>query len=440
MTRLSLEGKMTAMIFCMLASWAVFVLDGVNAFVVLDGTMGSDRAASPPVMVSTAPPKHPQLQQQPIGPFPSSSNNGVFRSKRRRSRLYTVESTRFRAGGTMRSSMPMVNRIPISYQDDYLSKAFYQNRFSFSTNHNNPKEMVRSFWRTRQNRKALLGLRLFAMSLLAAKLITGGGMSSFWKCTQEGIVGYSVLLETNPMVTKSVSAGVIGAIGDFMAQWLEHGGLASKSKKPSNTSTKSTISSAISRYNARRGFAIFADGLLLSGPLMHLGYEVFEHVLPISGGGTLAALAHVVADTVLLDSIFIATTFWMTGLFEGFSIQQILSQFRRDYVATIKAGGLTSFLVMPVELICFRFLPLSFRVLAVNFIDIVWDGVISYMAHRSRGDHNHHVVQHAIPTDETTPSVASVVAAVMEDDSADHNLWTTHVHHHHVPPPAIAAM
>merc|ERR1712226_1099152 len=103
------------------------------------------------------------------------------------------------------------------------------------------------------------------------------------------------------------------------------------------------------------------------------------------GSGLTAAMMHVLADTLILDSVFVATTIWVTGLLEGYSIRQLVPQFRKDYVPALKAGCATSIVVMPVELPCFRYLPLSFRVLAVNFIDIFWDAIISHMAHKSRG-------------------------------------------------------
>ena len=214
---------------------------------------------------------------------------------------------------------------------------------------------------------------------------------------QQALVWYATMLELFPIVTKSVSAGLIGAAGDFMAQRMEHGvlfpsrrinpnSLPSTFKHPHSSLPKRILDwfSIGGLYDGRRGLSIAFDGLFVSGPLMHIGYNLFERVLPVSGGGTVAALAHVMADTLLLDSVFVATTIWVTGLFEGYSFKELFSQFRRDYVPTLRAGGLTSFLVLPLELVCFRFLPVSFRVLAVNFIDIIWDAVVSHFAHKNR--------------------------------------------------------
>ena len=116
---------------------------------------------------------------------------------------------------------------------------------------------------------------------------------------------------------------------------------------------------------------------------MHLGYELFEQILPV-GSSSMAAILHVCADSILLDTIFVATTFLMTGWMEGYSHKQLFAQFKCDYIPSLKASFATSFLMMPIEFVCFRFLPLTFRVLAVNFIDVVWDAVISFMAHRNR--------------------------------------------------------
>lgn len=188
-------------------------------------------------------------------------------------------------------------------------------------------------------------------------------------------------LTAHPVVTKSVTAGVIGVFGDFMAQGLEHVLHQRQHKRQSGDECASTL-----KYDSRRGISILLDGLFLSGPLMHFGYEMFDRILPIADGGSGAALLHVLADSIFLDALFVASTFVVTGRMEGYSFRQIVPQLRRDYFPALKASWATSIFLMPIEFVCFRFLPLSYRVLAVNFIDVIWDGVISFMAHRGRQD------------------------------------------------------
>ena len=173
---------------------------------------------------------------------------------------------------------------------------------------------------------------------------------------------YALWLTTQPMLTKSVTSAVMGCVGDAVAQkWERH-----------------------PVYSKRRGAASVAEGLLWSGPLMHVAYSFFEHILPI-GNNMGVALIHVLLDSLLLDSIFVTSAFWITGLLEGYSFAQLRQQYKRDIGRTLKASWWTSLFLLPVEVVCFRYLPVTYRVLAVNVLDIVWDTVISFMSHKTRG-------------------------------------------------------
>jgi hypothetical protein len=203
---------------------------------------------------------------------------------------------------------------------------------------------------------------------------------------QQAVVWYTMNLNANPVSTKSITAGIIGIIGDYMAQWLEYK-LEKRKNPPQEVSSLAGGLSIHGRYRFRRGLSILTDGFFISGPLMHFGYNLFESIIPINvgaGSSSLAALAHVVADSVFLDSIFVASTFLVSGIMEGYTYKQIIPQFRSDFFPAMKASLATSILIFPFEFACFRYLPLTFRVLAVNFLDVLWDAVISFMAHRSR--------------------------------------------------------
>jgi hypothetical protein len=129
--------------------------------------------------------------------------------------------------------------------------------------------------------------------------------------------------------------------------------------------------------------AILVDGLFVSGPIMHWGYNAMERILPV--GGHVAAMIHVIADSIVLDSLFVATAMIGTGLLEGYKFRKdILPQLKRDYAPTVKAGWATSVTLMPLVFVCFRFLPVTLRTVAMNLTDVVWNGIISFMAHRNR--------------------------------------------------------
>ena len=198
---------------------------------------------------------------------------------------------------------------------------------------------------------------------------------------QTVIAWYMTRLNENPILTKSISAGVIACVADYGAQWLQH--LLRNPEKVDQPSLLD-VCSIYGQYSGRRGISTLADGLFISGPLMHFSYEFMETVLPIAGGAWQAAIVHVLADSVFLDSILVASRFFTTGLMEGLPLRHLLPQFQSVYVPSLKASWVTSLLMSPLQFSCFRFLPLSVRVLSVNILDVIWDAVISFMTHRSR--------------------------------------------------------
>jgi hypothetical protein len=123
---------------------------------------------------------------------------------------------------------------------------------------------------------------------------------------------------------------------------------------------------------------------------MHVGYDLFERVMPVVGGTgmyrSLAALPHVVADLVFLDEIFMCTGIVATGLLGERSLRgHVLPNLRSVYLPTLRASVLMSSALMPLQFLSFRFLPVQLRVLSVNAVDLVWTAVVSFVSHGSGG-------------------------------------------------------
>ncbi|KAL3943282.1 MAG: hypothetical protein SGBAC_002653 [Bacillariaceae sp.] len=216
---------------------------------------------------------------------------------------------------------------------------------------------------------ALLGWQLVP---LAGKLIASAStVISQWSNWYVGI------LEAFPLVTKACSAAIIGSLGDTCAQQFEERTRV-KREGPAAAPIK---------YDVRRGLSIIADGIFVTGPILHFTYEFLENLIPVTGSAlppSLAALSQVLLDDIFVDSLFVATTFIFTGITEGYGRKKTLSQFKTDFIPTVKAGWAASLILMPLEFTCFRFLPLSLRVFGMNFVDIIWDGVLSFQVHKSR--------------------------------------------------------
>ena len=195
---------------------------------------------------------------------------------------------------------------------------------------------------------------------------------------------YNEVLEKFPLLTKSLTTAIIQFLGDCVAQRYEQ----HQEKDPTTIHGKKA-------FDLRRGLSLFADGLLLSGPLMHYCFEWMEEAWPTSEGDggegfarLLATLCHVFFNDYIIDSIYIALSFVVTGVFEGYSLKDIVIIIRKDFWATVCASWLTSLGLIPVEIVCFGYLSLSFRVLAMNFVDLLWGAIVSFYSHRSRTENS----------------------------------------------------
>lgn len=204
---------------------------------------------------------------------------------------------------------------------------------------------------------------------------------------------YMGCLDTSPLYTKSLTSAVISLAGDGGAQYAEGRIRAAKV----GSSSSSPIGITTFNYDRRRGLTNFADSALVCGPLLHYGYSWLEDAIPVvnpcrtaaasswcAWSASHAAAAHVLIDDFVFDAIFIAIMFISTGLGEGYSIHQILLQLQREYVPAVKTMWKAGFFLMPLEFCLFRFLPLSLRVLGMNFVEIIWDSLVSYMIHKHR--------------------------------------------------------
>ena len=231
---------------------------------------------------------------------------------------------------------------------------------------------------------------------------------------------YMAYLDDHPLATKCVTTAFMQVLGDTVAQWNEE---QTRRQCQQRQAKKATTSEATSRnsavlsswYDKRRGISAFVDGLLVSGPLMHFCFEALEDWIPTTedndmaalqdapsttaalaafplvdymarallSPASLACLAHVAVNDILIDAVFIAITFVVTGVGEGCG-KQIIPQFRADYFAAVKASWMVSAVMVPFEFLIFRFLPKSLRTLGMNCVDIYWEALVSFMVHRHR--------------------------------------------------------
>ena len=222
------------------------------------------------------------------------------------------------------------------------------------------------------------------------------------------MVKYSEQLELRPIRTKSLTAGALGVIGDLIAQCIEW-------------SLDDDNDVGAGGLDGRRVFAMFIDGSCFSGPLMHYAFEAYEHLFPIIIRNDCACdaqivvlddntvpvhnfqtewkhvIIHVAFDQIFMAIFYVAGLMIITGVIEGHS-DELLAELHDEYFRKLGAAWLAAIvLIAPLQILAFGKLDVSLRVLATNFIDIIWVTIMSIITHVNRDQSESFVKSFLIP-------------------------------------------
>ena len=210
---------------------------------------------------------------------------------------------------------------------------------------------------------------------------------------KEAMSAYVRSLQSRPLLTKTLTAGFVGMVGDFLAQIFEH-----------------KMSKGV-RFvlDARRVMGMTFECIFLSAPLMHYAYDYLEYIIPIQstetdeqkalrGGSTdldkkrirtqfvkkwASAMSHVLADIFVLGPFYVLFIMFGTSLFEG-RIRSLQAELVATFMPTFKTSVVASLGFMPMQVVAFGVLPTQFRLLYINLQDILWSALVSFAAHKAR--------------------------------------------------------
>ena len=214
---------------------------------------------------------------------------------------------------------------------------------------------------------------------------------------------YMSQMHTHELRTKFVTSGILAVVGDICAQTAAHSMIIPP------VGVGGTGAEAVLQLDKQRMVAMFIDGLVCTGPLLHYVYEFYEYVLPTGGGHghggneadnlptstnnndssskrgpMFAALVQVLFDNFIMCIVYIAVLMVFTGILEG-RASLIKHELMNDLVPAIKVSWRVSAMgYAPMQFLSFHYLPRKLRVLAVNSLDVVWVTVMSYVTHRNR--------------------------------------------------------
>ncbi|OEU18520.1 hypothetical protein FRACYDRAFT_153481, partial [Fragilariopsis cylindrus CCMP1102] len=156
---------------------------------------------------------------------------------------------------------------------------------------------------------------------------------------------YSKLLDTNPIITKCLSAGFISSIGNVLAQGINH--------------------PQVSR------FALL--NILFVAPILHHWYQFINKAVP--GRAFSKVLQRTFWDEFIFTPMYLPVFLGMLWKSEGTTNDNIIKMIISELPSIITAEWLVW---VPTMIVTFRYIPMKFQVLTINLIGIFWQTFLSY--------------------------------------------------------------
>ncbi|KGN59408.1 protein sym-1 [Cucumis sativus] len=166
---------------------------------------------------------------------------------------------------------------------------------------------------------------------------------------------YLTLLAKYPALVKSVTSGILNALGDLICQIVFE-------EAPS--------------ADLRRTFRFSLLGLVLVGPALHFWYLYLSQLVTLPGAS--GAFVRLLLDQFIFTPVFIGV--FLSGLLtlEG-RPSDIIPKLQQEWFSSVVANWK---LWIPFQFLNFRFVPQQFQVLAANILALAWNVILSFKAHK----------------------------------------------------------
>lgn len=182
---------------------------------------------------------------------------------------------------------------------------------------------------------------------------------------------YTQQLTRSPILTKSLTAGIIFGLSDWCAQLVERG----------DSNEKGEAAAKKTPLVFSRILTTFLVGLLFFGPAANIWYSTIFKILPSTS--LIATLQKAALGQIIFGPIF-TCVFFGAGMIQSgtFSVGSWVAKIRSDLPA-VWASGLGFWPV--VDFISFKVVPVQWIPLFVNFCSFVWTIYLSLVANRGKG-------------------------------------------------------
>lgn len=183
---------------------------------------------------------------------------------------------------------------------------------------------------------------------------------------------YQNCLSVHPVKTQVISSGVLWGVGDISAQYITHS-TAKKRLQISNSDAKFKI-------NWKRAAITSMFGFGFIGPVGHFWYEGLDRfirlrlLLPPQSVRFVAA--KVAMDGIIFGPFDLFVFFSYMGFCSGKSVAQVKEDLKRDFLpALILEGGIWPI----VQVANFRYIPVRYQLLYVNFFCLLDSAFLSWV-------------------------------------------------------------
>ncbi|PAA64790.1 hypothetical protein BOX15_Mlig014827g1, partial [Macrostomum lignano] len=189
---------------------------------------------------------------------------------------------------------------------------------------------------------------------------------------------YSRAIHTRPILTQSLSSGIIMGFGDATVQCVTLLRLKSSIDQHPSSSSSSSLSYLTDRFDYSRTIRYFLLSSLLIGPGLRCWYVFLSRQFELTNYGRLKML---IADQGLMPPIM-----WLTFL----SYTSVVVRGDRSAAAVkefvldrLPAMAVNSYRVWPLaQAINFFIVPLNFRLVYGSFVGYFWNCYICWHSNR----------------------------------------------------------
>ncbi|XP_051515674.1 peroxisomal membrane protein 2 [Myxocyprinus asiaticus] len=165
---------------------------------------------------------------------------------------------------------------------------------------------------------------------------------------------YLILLKKYPIITKSVTSGILSASGNLLSQALE----SSKNNKENSPRKKVNVLGPVH-------FAIY--GLVITGPVSHYFYQLLEVLMPTTVPYSL--IKRLLLERLIFAPAFLLLFYGVMNALEGKKLEDLQNKLKTSYWPAMKMNWKVW---TPFQFININYIPVQFRVLFANLVALFW--------------------------------------------------------------------